>query len=97
MDKTYYPYILLVGCLAAFECLWIGFMAARHRRDFFSEEMLNKNFQETHEKQIGKGSLRPGGYPDTGNGRYSEKLEYKQWVQFNLDQRAHKNFLEMLP
>lgn len=29
-----------------------------------------------------------------GNGVYSDKLSYKDWFLFNLDQRAHKNFLE---
>lgn len=28
---------------------------------------------------------------------YSDKLSYKDWFEFNLDQRAHKNFLEILP
>ena len=29
-----------------------------------------------------------------GNGLYGEKLSYKDWFEFQLDQRAHKNFLE---
>jgi len=33
-------------------------------------------------------------YPDTGNGRYSQKLEEKDWVTFNNYQRAHMNFVE---
>ena len=37
------------------------------------------------------------GYPDCGNGFYSDKLSYKEWFQFNLDQRAHRNYLEQLP
>ena len=37
----------------------------------------------------------PGsGYPDHGNGLYADLLEYKDWFEFNLDQRVHKNFLE---
>ena len=34
------------------------------------------------------------GYPDMGNGWFADKLTYEQWFLFNLDQRAHKNFLE---
>jgi len=32
-----------------------------------------------------------------GSGRYSAKLTYQQWYQFNNAQRAHYNFLEMAP
>lgn len=32
-----------------------------------------------------------------GMGRYSDKLSYKDWYDFNNSQRAHYNFLEMSP
>ena len=35
-----------------------------------------------------------GGYPDHGNGFYSTKLSYKDWYEFQLAQRSHKNLLE---
>ena len=38
-----------------------------------------------------------GGYPDQGEGRYSEKLPYDRWHKFNNAQRAHNNSMEMLP
>ena len=31
-----------------------------------------------------------------GNGLYADKLSYKDWVQFNLSQRSHKNFVEQI-
>ena len=34
------------------------------------------------------------GYPDCGSGRYSDKLTYEEWVNFNKAQRGHLNFLE---
>ena len=37
------------------------------------------------------------GHPDAGDGRYSDKLPYKQWVEFNNAVRVHMNFVEMLP
>ena len=30
-----------------------------------------------------------------GCGRYSEKLSYKEWFEFNNIQRIHQNFVEM--
>ena len=38
-----------------------------------------------------------GGAPDAGEGRYSDKLPYKQWIDFNNAMRTHINFVEMLP
>ena len=29
-----------------------------------------------------------------GNGRFSEKLTYKEWFEFNVAQRLHYNYLE---
>ena len=31
-----------------------------------------------------------------GNGVYAQKLNYKQWYEFNSAQRAHYNFLEWI-
>ena len=31
-----------------------------------------------------------------GNGKYSEKLSYKDWYEFNSAQRAHYNFVEWI-
>ena len=32
-----------------------------------------------------------------GEGRYAEKLSYKDWVEFNNAVRVHLNFVEALP
>lgn len=32
-----------------------------------------------------------------GSGRYAEKLNYKEWYDFNNAQRAHYNYVEMAP
>ncbi|KXN74456.1 hypothetical protein CONCODRAFT_67495 [Conidiobolus coronatus NRRL 28638] len=33
-------------------------------------------------------------YPDTGSGRYADKLSEFQWLQFNNAQRVHHNYVE---
>lgn len=37
------------------------------------------------------------GYPDTGHGKFAEKLTMDEWIEFNNTQRVHYNFLEGLP
>lgn len=32
-----------------------------------------------------------------GDGRYSEKLDYKSWMAYNCAQRVHLNYCEQLP
>lgn len=69
------------------------------RKKFFrSPEFLNKPgvklMQEQHKRAFGT-AINNNGYPDMGNGRYSEHLEYAEWVEFNNAQRAHHNMLEV--
>lgn len=52
---------------------------------------------DEHKKAFGTPKLPFGGFPDTGNGRISDILDYKQWVTINSAQRIHMNYLEHLP
>ena len=39
---------------------------------------------DDHKDAFGEGSqLSEAGYPDNGSGRYSKKLSYKEWFDFN--------------
>ena len=53
---------------------------------------MKKNFGTVHQQEINE-QIKKGGYPDMGNGRYSEKLSYSDWIKFNNAQRAHLNFV----
>ncbi len=54
-------------------------------------------FTEEHKKFFPDSEPSVGGWPDAGEGRYSDKLSYKDWVNFNQRMRVHQNFVEMLP
>merc|ERR1711924_211763 len=63
----------------------------------FNKEFM-KQFDKEHKAAFGPNSeAAEGGWPDAGDGRYSDKLAYKDWVEFNNVMRAHQNFVEMLP
>mmetsp|Transcript_45260 Transcript_45260/g.33039 ORF Transcript_45260/g.33039 Transcript_45260/m.33039 type:complete len:153 (+) Transcript_45260:131-589(+) len=67
------------------------------RREYFSDEFMKKNFGEQHLEAFPTETAPPkGGYPDTGCGYYSRKMEYKDWFFFNLSQRVHQNFNEQV-
>ena len=55
-------------------------------------------FRDEHKIAFGnQSSLTPGGFPDCGNGFYSDKLPYHAWYDFNNAVRVHLNFVESLP
>ena len=52
-------------------------------------------FDQIHEKEVGGKAPRLG-FPDMGNGKFSQDLTYSDWFNFNNWQRVHYNFLEHL-
>ena len=36
----------------------------------------------------------PGGFPDSGEGMFADKLSYKQWFNLNNANRVYRNFIE---
>ena len=57
------------------------------------------NLQEMHVDKEGKAitETNTGGFPDCGEGRYSDKLSYKDWYEFMCRQRAFGNLNEQYP
>jgi len=62
----------IVVLVIAFECLLFGFLIGGGLRSkIFNEEFLKK-FEADHKEAFGSSSVpSKGGYPDSGNGRYS--------------------------
>ena len=88
-----YGWVLLSAAAIGFQCFTVGFFLSHKRSKYFSKELMEENFKEEH-KTVGDYPLPKGGYPDQGNGRYSQKLSYKAWFDFNNSQRVHQNFVE---
>ena len=75
----------------------------RSRMTAFKKDFLSQ-FSEMHYdamKTSGKSDKLstgpdPAGYPDCGNGFYSEKWDYGTWFTFNVRSRTYKNFLDVV-
>ena len=84
--------------ILAIECHLTAYLVVVPKRvTYFSKEFMAQ-FKEEHQKAFGPESDVPnGGFPDTGNGYYSDKLPYDKWYYYNCANRTHMNFVETLP
>ena len=81
----------------ALECFFLGFIYINQARGkTFPKEFMDREFGEISNKELGEPTKR-GGYPDSGNGVHSDKLEFFEWFKFNSSMRGHLNFVENLP
>eukprot|EP01017_Pseudomicrothorax_dubius_P006395 TRINITY_DN11813_c0_g1_i2.p1 TRINITY_DN11813_c0_g1~~TRINITY_DN11813_c0_g1_i2.p1 ORF type:complete len:181 (-),score=3.62 TRINITY_DN11813_c0_g1_i2:46-588(-) len=90
-----YGLVMLTAAALITECWFQGFPVIFARRKHFNNEFMEKNFKEEHTKSVSC-EVPVEGYPDTGSGRYSQKLSYKNWLEFNSVQRAQLNFVEVI-
>ena len=85
----------LITVIVAYCFVMYGITQRLRFRVFTGNHM--KQFKDVHLKELKKERTGELGFPDTGSGRYSEKLSYKDWFEFNCGQRCQLNFLEQLP
>ena len=87
MPAGYGAVMMVVLTICLFVTL-VGFSyGGTTRPDTFDFETMY-NFSEEHKKAFGKDTEPDkNGYPDNGSGRYSKKLGYKEWYEFNANQR----------
>ena len=90
-----FRWVLLVIVLQIFQYFFCVVLAGKPRGVLFTEQFMNDNFKEEHEK-AGFGQVQKGGYPDSGDGIYTIKAGYKAWFDFNNAQRQHINYLESI-
>ena len=91
-----YGLVILASSAVAFEYYLTPLIfVSPVRRRVFTKEFLEKNFGHIHRKEIG-GEVPRGGYPDHGDGRYSQALSYKDWLDLSSAYRVHLNFAEQI-
>ena len=97
ITQDYVFAIISALCITIYTA-FLGWKVSSLRKKYFNNEFMEKNFGEEHRKAFGDhAKLSYMGYPDHGEGRYSEKLSYEQWYKFNIAQSVHQNSLEHLP
>ena len=64
-----------------------GFAATRAK--YFTKEILDKFEKEHQEADVAQNVI---GFPDNGEGRYSQALTYRQWHEYMSSVRASANF-----
>ena len=70
-------------CALYYIITWVVVLATRFKT--FPNKWLIETFKEEHKKSFpNEGDTKVGllGFPDNGNGLYSQKLTYKQWYDF---------------
>lgn len=84
-----FPVTLLATSVICLECFAIGgsFTIPARFKSFTRDFM--EQFKKEHENAFPGTEPSVGGWPDAGEGRYSDKLSYKQWVKFNNVIRTH--------
>jgi uncharacterized membrane protein YecN with MAPEG domain len=91
-----YPLVLTAIALICTLCFCTQFVVGFERKKTFGKEFMAQ-FEEEHEKAFPGTKPDALGYPDCGDGRYSAKLDYKTWINFNNKVRVAQNFYELLP
>ena len=83
---------MFVAALTVLHYTIVGMTTGRGRA-VYTQEFMDEKFGKEHEEAIGS-KIGAGGFPDTGNGRYSMELNYADWMKMVKHQRAHLNYFE---
>ena len=85
-----YPYVILSCVVLSIQCLVFSCATIKARSRTFTSQFLSEQCEDEHALAISEvgGSRLPheiptGGFPDSGDGRYSARLSYKARHQFN--------------
>ena len=81
-----YAWVVLVSAIIGLQVILQGFAIGGQRKTHFSKQYLDQHFKKFNPAQ--------GGYPDMGNGKYTQHWSVEQWVEFNNYQRVHYNYVE---
>jgi hypothetical protein len=92
-----YSYVMWSAVLMVFHLFLVGQDVRLTRMPLFTKSWMVEHFGAENEKANNPEFMEMSfGYPDTGNGRFSDKLSYKDWFKFNNAQRVHLNYFEFM-
>ena len=85
--------LILGNIVLFFQCVFAGGGVSSRRSKSFTKDFLKEKIAEPSNNKVKPAA---GGYPDMGNGLYSDHLDFAQWMKFNQAQRIHQNFVEWI-
>ena len=71
-----YPLVLGVALAMSWQMWGQGLAIGGLRKKLFNKDFMEKEFGARHQNEL-KEPIQGYGLPDTGNGRYSDKLSYR--------------------
>ena len=90
-----YPLVLLTIMLMNLLLLYTQlFVGGKSRGESFNKKHMDIFAAEHANANV---ALNTAGYPDCGEGRYSDKLEYKDWYNYASNVRSAANLIEHFP
>ena len=92
INRAYGGVGLLVNAIS-FNYLFQRHYEVEQRNATYSKDILNYSFEEAHNKEVGD-DIAGMGYPDNGNGRYTDTVGYGGWYFMNIVKRCHRNDFE---
>lgn len=84
VERDDFRWILLEVFFQVLVYFFVNLSNGGLRGKYFPEEFMKTNFEAAF-KEFGK-TAPNGGVPDCGNGRFSQKLSYDDWVKYNAAQ-----------
>ena len=94
LPKAYGGVALFVSLITG-GCLVSSDLERVQRSQAFTEEFLDFQFNELHQKEVGDDTASLG-MPDDGNGRYMQARPYEDWYFMQIAKRVHRNDIEHL-
>ena len=89
-----YPIFACLAIVAQF--FFTNMICMKTRKIVFPNHWMKTEFGDQHYESFKRG-VPDSGYPDMGEGRFAEKLSYKNWVLLATSQRIAYNYLEQIP
>jgi hypothetical protein len=90
MIPSGYHRVLAVASALGLQCYLTGHWVLSPMRNRIFPQSFMKQFSQKHRESFNS-EVGSKGYPDDGNGRYAQKLSYRDWFSLSNANSVHRN------